>query len=51
MTLNELFGEFGVPLYLKIDVEGADHVVLAQLRQMTPQGLVDHGASACGRRH
>jgi FkbM family methyltransferase len=34
VTLNELFGEFGVPLYLKIDVEGADHVVLAQLRQI-----------------
>lgn len=32
MTLADLFGEFGVPHYLKIDVEGVDHVVLDQLR-------------------
>lgn len=32
VTLPELFGEFGVPHYLKIDVEGVDHVVLDQLR-------------------
>lgn len=32
VTLSGLFGEFGVPHYLKIDVEGADHIVLDQLR-------------------
>jgi FkbM family methyltransferase len=32
VTLPGLFAEFGVPHYLKIDVEGADHIVLAQLR-------------------
>ena len=31
-TLSELFNEFGVPHYLKIDVEGVDHTVLDQLR-------------------
>jgi FkbM family methyltransferase len=31
VTLASLFGEFGVPHYLKIDVEGADHSVLEQL--------------------
>ena len=31
VTLSDLFGEFGVPHYLKIDVEGADHSVLEQL--------------------
>jgi FkbM family methyltransferase len=30
--LSGLFGEFGVPYYLKIDVEGADRTVLEQLR-------------------
>jgi FkbM family methyltransferase len=33
VTLDELFGTYGVPLYLKIDVEGADHVVLGQLHR------------------
>lgn len=32
VTLDGLFREFGVPHYLKIDVEGVDHVVLGQLR-------------------
>ncbi len=32
VTLPELFAEYGVPFYLKIDVEGVDHVVLDQLR-------------------
>ena len=31
VTLLDLFGEFGVPHYLKIDVEGTDQVVLDQL--------------------
>lgn len=31
VTLAELFGEFGVPHYLKIDVEGVDQAVLEQL--------------------
>ncbi|MCB2013667.1 MAG: FkbM family methyltransferase [Sphingobium sp.] len=32
VTLPELFDEYGVPYYLKIDVEGVDHVVLDQLQ-------------------
>jgi FkbM family methyltransferase len=32
VTLAGLFGEYGVPHYLKIDVEGADQAVLDQLR-------------------
>lgn len=32
VTLPELFAMHGVPYYLKIDVEGVDHVVLDQLR-------------------
>lgn len=32
VTLADLFGEFGVPLYLKVDVEGVDLSVLEQLR-------------------
>ncbi len=32
VTLSNLFGEFGVPYYLKIDVEGVDGVVLEQLQ-------------------
>jgi FkbM family methyltransferase len=32
VTLSSLFGEFGVPHYLKIDVEGVDLAVLEQLR-------------------
>lgn len=32
VTLASLFGEFGAPHYLKIDVEGVDHSVLAQLK-------------------
>ncbi len=32
VTLRELFAQFGVPYYLKIDVEGADRTVLEQLR-------------------
>lgn len=32
VTLDSLFGEFGVPYYLKIDVEGVDQSVLEQLR-------------------
>jgi FkbM family methyltransferase len=32
MTLASLFAEFGVPHYLKVDVEGADGSVLEQLR-------------------
>lgn len=31
VTLTELFDEFSSPYYLKIDVEGVDHIVLAQL--------------------
>jgi FkbM family methyltransferase len=34
VTLAELFGKFGVPRYLKIDVEGVDQAVLEQLREM-----------------
>lgn len=32
VTLSNLFGEFGIPYYLKIDVEGVDQAVLEQLR-------------------
>jgi FkbM family methyltransferase len=32
VTLGTLFSEFGVPYYLKIDVEGVDQSVLEQLR-------------------
>jgi FkbM family methyltransferase len=32
VTLADLFGEFGVPHYLKIDVEGVDQTVIEQLR-------------------
>lgn len=32
ITLAEVFGEFGVPHYLKIDVEGVDQAVLEQLQ-------------------
>jgi len=32
ITLGELFSEFGVPYYLKIDVEGIDQSVLEQLQ-------------------
>lgn len=32
VTLPELFRDHGVPYYLKIDVEGVDHVVLEQLK-------------------
>ena len=32
VTLTDLFDEYGVPHYLKIDVEGVDHLVLSQLR-------------------
>jgi len=32
VTLASLFAQFGVPYYLKIDVEGADQSVLEQLR-------------------
>jgi len=34
VTLPELFEQFSVPYYLKIDVEGVDHVVLDQLRSI-----------------
>jgi FkbM family methyltransferase len=34
VTLTELFGEFGVPYYLKVDVEGVDQAVIEQLRGM-----------------
>lgn len=33
-TLAQLFNEFATPFYLKIDVEGVDHVVLDQLRAL-----------------
>lgn len=32
LTLFDLFAAHGVPYYLKIDVEGVDHIVLEQLR-------------------
>ena len=32
VTLGSLFAEFGLPYYLKIDVEGVDQSVLEQLR-------------------
>lgn len=32
VTLSDLFDEFGLPHYLKIDVEGADQIVLDQLK-------------------
>lgn len=32
VPLDYVFSQFGVPLYLKIDVEGADEVVIAQLK-------------------
>lgn len=35
VTLAGLFAEFGVPLYLKVDVEGVDLAVLEQLRGQT----------------
>src|SRR5690606_41652011 len=31
ITLSSLFEDFGLPFYLKIDVEGADQAVLEQL--------------------
>lgn len=31
ITLHDLFDRYGTPHYLKIDIEGADHVVLMQL--------------------
>jgi FkbM family methyltransferase len=34
VTVRSLFAEFGVPYYLKIDVEGADQSVLEQLRHV-----------------
>jgi FkbM family methyltransferase len=35
LTLVSLFDQFGVPHYLKIDVEGVDHVVLDQLQALS----------------
>ncbi|NKB45052.1 MAG: FkbM family methyltransferase [Alphaproteobacteria bacterium] len=32
VTLDELFNQYDVPHYLKIDVEGVDHIVLEQLQ-------------------
>ena len=32
VTLDDLFGKFGIPYYVKIDVEGTDRIVLEQLR-------------------
>ena len=39
ITLGELFGEFGVPYYLKIDVEGVDQSVLEQLQSSDTRPL------------
>jgi FkbM family methyltransferase len=36
LTTPELFRRFGVPHYLKIDIEGADRLVLAGLRGLSP---------------
>jgi FkbM family methyltransferase len=33
VDLAEMFRTYGIPLYLKIDIEGADHVVLEGLRR------------------
>lgn len=33
-TLNDVVSEYGVPHFLKIDIEGADHVPLAQLETL-----------------
>jgi FkbM family methyltransferase len=34
MSIAKLFADFGVPKYLKVDVEGADEMVLDQLRYL-----------------
>ena len=34
LTVLDLLRQYGVPRYLKIDIEGADRLVLAQLRQL-----------------
>jgi len=39
VTLASLIGEFGAPHYLKIDVEGVDQSVLAQLQDSDPLPL------------
>lgn len=40
VTFNELVGEFGVPEYVKVDIEGADrHCILAMNRDNRPQYL------------
>ncbi len=41
ITVNELFTKFGVPLYIKIDIEGVDDLVLSQLKneESLPQYL------------
>ena len=36
LTLGDLFAHYGVPYYLKIDVEGVDLAVLEQLETLTP---------------
>lgn len=33
VSLRDIFANYGVPYYLKIDIEGADHIALAQLGQ------------------
>jgi FkbM family methyltransferase len=33
ISINHLFDKFGIPLYLKIDIEGADGLVLSQLEK------------------
>ncbi len=34
ITVQDLFAQYGLPHYLKIDIEGADRLVLAQMRGM-----------------
>lgn len=37
-TLQELFAEYGVPYYLKVDIEGADILAIRQLHEWASKG-------------
>ena len=36
VEMGEVFRTFGIPFYLKIDVEGVDRLALDALKQLTP---------------
>jgi len=48
VTIAQLFSEFGVPYYLKCDIEGADNLLLAQIvnEQVKPRFLSIEGESS-----